>query len=128
MAKNQATLKNVSNILETEFWVVLYNDNQEIIAECSVQPIHSNPFTKRIKYFCINDVYVKKKYRGNNYSILLLLNVFCHFRKRFGDIPFRLFCGVFNYPAYHCYLKIFGSPVQIYDRSRHYYLFSTEQK
>lgn len=123
MAKNGTTLKNVSRILQTDFWVMLYNENQEIIAECSVQGIYSNPFTERIRYFCINDVYVKKKYRGNNYSVLLLLNVFCYFRERFptSNAPFRLFCGIFNSAAYECYKKVFGEPYMV---TRKYFLFS----
>jgi len=77
------TILNYSDI-----WFHLINENDEIIACCSVS-VNKDCYQ-------IDDVFVEEQFRVNNYAILLLMNV--------------LFTSEDNIPAIKTYERLFGSP------------------
>jgi RimJ/RimL family protein N-acetyltransferase len=97
-------------ILEFDYWFILYNDiDNTIIGECSVIQENYNVFE-------INDVYVSQKYRGNNYSILLIMNVLHYFDTEYfyiNKLTVKLCTNIDNIAAITCYKKIFGEPYRI---------------
>jgi hypothetical protein len=82
----------------SDMWYHLINDNDDIIGCCSV--------SLKNGYYKIDDVYIEENFRGNNYSLLLLMNVlYLH-----DDInnKFILQTSISNIPAIKTYEKIFG--------------------
>lgn len=111
------------------FYCELKKD-EETIAQCE---IHVNRFRwwcreSNTDYYYISDLSVRKKYRGNNYCSLLLLNVMYYFdQKRDGtdrEIIFEISAYKDNIPAMRAYRKIFGRPCS---RDRHLIHFSTKK-
>jgi predicted GNAT family N-acyltransferase len=89
-------------ISDCDFWFVLHNDD-EIIAECSVSIENDNIYE-------INDVIVSEKYRGNNYALMLLMNVLLYFDEQNKKLMIKICCEKSYIPAYKTYEKIFGQP------------------
>ena len=89
------TILNYSDI-----WFHLINENDEIIACCSVL-VNKNCYQ-------IDDVFVEEQFRGNNYAILLLMNVLFVFNDSKQKII--LFTSEDNIPAIKTYERLFGSP------------------
>lgn len=94
-------------INEYDYWFILYDEtNNSIIAECSVIAENYNVFE-------INDVYVIEKYRGNNYSTLLIMNVLLYFDTEYfyiNKLSIKICANIDNIEAVTCYQKIFGDP------------------
>ena len=94
-------------INESDYWFILYNEiDNSIISECSV-------IIENYNVFEINDVYVHKKYRGNNFSILLIMNVLLYFDTTYfyiNKLSIKLCTNIDNIKAITCYKKIFGDP------------------
>ena len=63
-------------ILNCDYWFIIYDDKNNIIASCSVNEENDNIFE-------INDVFVEEKFRGNNYSVLLIMNILYYFEQNF---------------------------------------------
>ena len=96
-----------NTIYELDYWFILYNaiDNS-IIAECSVIEENYNVFE-------INDVLVNEKYRGNNYSGLLIMNVLLYFDTEYfyiNKLTVKICTNLDNIAAITSYTKIFGEP------------------
>ena len=103
-----------------DYWFILYHRKKNIIvAECSVENRHS--ITK--KHFYIQDVWVHPKFRGNNYCIQLLLNVFYTLEEGGIQCSFSLVTQLNNTSAQSAYKKVFGEPVA---KDEDYFYFSTE--
>jgi hypothetical protein len=88
-------------ILSCDYWFTMYDDKNNIIASCSVSKENHNIFE-------INDVLVEEKFRGNNYSILLIMNVLYYFEQNFDKKLIIKIISEINSDAYYCYKKIFG--------------------
>ena len=107
-----------NTILELDYWFILYNaiDNS-IIAECSVIEENYNVFE-------INDVFVIEKYRGNNYSGLLIMNVLLYFDTEYfyiNKLTVKICTNLDNIAAITSYNKIFGEP---YRTDNKYFYFT----
>lgn len=96
-----------------DYWFHLINSNEEIIALCSVNKNKNGIYE-------IYDVWVEEKFRGHNYSVLLLMNVLYNF----GDTnsKFKISTSIKNIPAIKSYKKVFGNPVQIDNKNIHFIL------
>jgi len=94
-------------------WFHLVNSNEDIIALCTVNKNKNGTYG-------IYDVWVEEKFRGHNYSVLLLMNVLYYF----GDInaKFKISTSIDNIPAIKSYKKVFGNPVQIDNKNVHFVL------
>lgn len=88
-----------------DYWCCLYNNDDEIIAECSVSRVN-----KYRSYYYIADVYVTEKFRGNGYAVALILNVIYSYDQLGISGPFELCAYSTNLSAQRCYNKIFGNP------------------
>lgn len=97
-----------------DYWFHLVNSNDEIIASCSVNKNQDGTYE-------IFDVFVEEKFRGNNYAVLLLMNVLYHFGE--SKTSFKITTDVNNIPAIKSYKKVFGKPVQI-DEENVYFILS----
>jgi hypothetical protein len=87
-------------IKNLDYWFILYDEKtDDIIAECSVIVENDNIFE-------INDVLVKEKYRGTNYSVLLLMNILYFFGVNV-NLTIKIMCDINNSNAYYSYKKIF---------------------
>ena len=89
-------------ILSCDYWFTMYDDKNNIIAQCSVAEENQNIYE-------INDVLVEKKFRGNNYSVLLIMNVLYYFEQTFDKKLIIKITTETNSDAYYCYKKIFGN-------------------
>lgn len=91
-----------SVVIGLDYWFTMCDDNDNIIACCSV--IRETP-----NIYEINDVFVEEKYRGNNYSCLLIMNVLHYFEENFENITIKI-VSYLNTAAYNSYIKIFDKP------------------
>ena len=102
-------------------WFHLVNSNEDIIALCTVNK-------NKDKSYEICDVWVEEKFRGHNYSVLLIMNVLYYFgntKYYFGNTKskFKISTTIENIPAIKSYKKVFGNPVQIDNKNVHFVLF-----
>lgn len=97
-----------SMILQFDYWFSICNDANNIIASCSVVKETDNIYE-------INDVLVEEKFRGNNYSVLLIMNILHYFEEHFQNVKIKI-VAYLNTPAYYCYLKIFDKPYKCDDK------------
>ena len=101
-------------ILESDYWFTLYDTKTDnIIASCSICIENDNIYE-------INDVLVEEKYRGNNYSILLIMNVLHYLELNKNNLLIKIHSEI-NSDAYYCYKKIFGKE---YRKDERYAYFS----
>jgi hypothetical protein len=107
-------------ILDKDYWFILCDNKNNIIAECSV--IKDNEFD-----YEINDVFVEEKYRGNNYSELLLMNVLIYFeeinKEASKQIMMKICTETTNIAALKTYKKIFGEPYRYDLRYTYFYIY-----
>ncbi len=96
------------SISESFLWFTLVNEFDEIIGECSI----ANRFSKNplIRIFEIHDVYIEKKFRGNNYAELMLYNVLYYLDQNYSYYNFIIKTDHNNYPAIKTYTKLCGYP------------------
>jgi N-acetylglutamate synthase-like GNAT family acetyltransferase len=88
-----------------DMWFHLVNNNDMIIGCCSVK-IEDNTYI-------FEDVYIEKKFRGNNYAILLLLNAMESVWANNINACFQISANYDNIPAVKTYSKIFGEPIRV---------------
>lgn len=89
---------------------LLTNEQQEILAECAVHP-QLTLFSEKVHSYLITDVYVPFEFRGNEYAVLLILNVlFLLWTPQ--EIPVYIYADRHNPSAVRCYKKIFGEPTR----------------
>jgi hypothetical protein len=81
----------------------LIDSNDMILACCSVN-IKDNKHV-------IDDVFVEEEFRGNNYAMLLLLNVMKNGENE--NLQFHIIAHDTNIPAVKTYQTIFGDPYKI---------------
>lgn len=106
MKLNVTVIKNFKYIFE------LVDDPHGVVAECQVYPI-SSLFCPEIRYFMITDVFVPPQFRGNEYTVALLMNVMERLGRKFVPEkipPFRIASLRDNESALRCYRKVFGEP------------------
>lgn len=108
-----ATYDRFDSIINEDFWFALCTQNDEIIAECFVSKKHSFCLD-RLQYYHITDLFVPELFRGNNYAMLLILNILYHFDQLNDPTGFRIEAYCDNIPAYRSYSKIFGEPLYIF--------------
>lgn len=104
-------------------WYFLIDHNDEIVAECNIHEDRSC-WTGHVQSFTICDVYVESRFRGNNFSTLLIVNVMYDMAPVLRTTKLPLLCHTWrkNKAAIKAYYKAFGLPKQI---SRHLVTFST---
>lgn len=61
--------------------------------------------------FSINDVFVEERFRGNNYMVLLLVNLLYHFDSLNIHYNYSIIAHIHNISAVKTYTKIFGEPI-----------------
>jgi len=71
--------------------------------------------------FEINDVFVEEKFRGNNYSVLLIMNILYYFEQNFEKKIIIKITSETNSDAYFCYKKIFGDEYRKDNRYSYFY-------
>ena len=97
-------------IKSLDYWFTMYDNDDNIIASCSVIQENNNIYE-------INDVLVEPQFRGNNYSILLIMNVLYYFEQNFTDkININIIAELYNLSAFYSYKKIFGEPYRCDNR------------
>ena len=108
LEKNQIQLntdarKIFSLIKNQDFWFILCNENDDIIAECSVDQYKD--------FYEIHDVFVMPKFRGNHYSIMLIMNVMYYFASIKKFKVFKVYTSNTNISACKIYTRLFGNPI-----------------
>lgn len=112
-------------ILDSDYWFDMINDDENIIASCSIQTnVNLGDFLINISkqlydglyveqtqtYLALYDVYVEEKFRRKGYATKLLEYVFSYIRTnligKYSGI--LLLVGNTNIPAFHTYIKFFG--------------------
>ena len=96
-----------NEVMCSEFWFILHDDHDRILAECSVERRYKN-FSNTVDYYLIHDVFVHPPYRGENYSVALLINVMYYFDRLNYIKPFKLYTPKTNFAAIAVYKKVFG--------------------
>lgn len=99
-------------LFESDIWYHIINDVEDIIAVCSIK-FQSDGYCQ------IDDVFVEEKFRGNDYSFLLLINVL---NDMGNHNKFKIFTYSNNIPAIRTYKKIFGEPISNLDDKLYFYL------
>ena len=89
-----------------DIWFHLVNNNDMIIGCCSAK-------IERNSRYIIDDVFVEEKFRGNNYSKLLLLYAMKSVRANNINASFQITAHDYNTPAVRTYSKIFGKPIRV---------------
>ena len=93
-----------------DYWFTIYDNDDNIIASCSVIQENNNIYE-------INDVMVEEQFRGNNYSLLLIMNVLHYFEQNFSEkIYIKIMAELDNPAAFYSYKKIFGEPYRYYNK------------
>lgn len=93
-------------IEDLDYWCILYDSDENIMAECSViQYPDEHP-----DLYEIHDVFVAPEFRGNNYSVLLILNTIIYIKNINSTADIRIKSYNTNISACICYQKIFGDP------------------
>ena len=92
--------ENYKNYFKETDHAFVLQDEKELIASCTVSIENETVFE-------INDVLVEEKFRGNNYSVLLLFNVLLFMEETYTKGLIKIHCEN-DSPAYFCYSKIFG--------------------
>lgn len=93
----------------SEFWFILHDEQDRILAECSVERQYRR-CSNVLDHYLIHDVFVYPPYRGNNYSVVLLINVMYYFDRLNYIKPFKLYTSKTNVAAIAVYKKVFGDP------------------
>ena len=107
-----------SSICDDDFWFMLFDNNNNIIASCSA--IKENEYI-----YEINDMVVEKKYRGNNYSNLLLTHICKYFQNISQQINLKIISYLDNKASYYSYKKIFGDPYRTDNRFAYFSLYKS---
>ena len=93
-----------SMLTNENMWFHLVNENNDIIAACSVDIQENNTCS-------INDVLVEEKFRGNNYAVLLLVNLLYHFDILNIQYNYSIKAHADHIAAVKTYTKVFGEPI-----------------
>ena len=102
---------------QCDYYFTIYDDKNNIIASCSVSCENNSIYE-------INDVYVEEEYRGNNYSVLLIMNVLYYFEQNSNNLMIKI-TSFLDSDAYHCYKKVFGNE---YNKDNKYAYFQMQIK
>ncbi len=96
-------------VSESYLWFTLVNKDNEIIGECSIGNKNTNSKLS-IRTFKFYNVFVEKKFRGNNYAELIILNVLYYLDENFNYYNYIIEANTNNYSAMRTYTKICGLP------------------
>lgn len=106
-------------VLNADYWITMYDiDTNLIVASCSLETIDNG--------YEIHDVLVEERFRGNNYSILLLLNVMLFIEQQNPTEQQIFIKSYLRTDAYYCYKKVFGEPYLL-DNSYAYFSNNSEK-
>lgn len=100
---------------DIDYWFFLYDaQTLDLYASCSLQSIHEDLETKE-RLYEVFDVFVEEKFRGNNYSVLLLLNMISEIKVQVPSetLKLQIRCNLSNETAFYAYQKVFGKPKYI---------------
>ena len=87
--------------LDLDYWITMYDIHSNlIIASCSLD------YSSNTEYE-IGDVLVEEQFRGNNYSVLLIMNVIAFIEQQHEKSTIKIKCLRHNSDAFYCYKKIF---------------------
>jgi RimJ/RimL family protein N-acetyltransferase len=92
-------------------WFILVNDNDELIGECSISNRSRLETKSEVKSFELHNVYIVEKFRGNNYALLMILNVLYYLDKNYQEYNYIIKAYDDNYAAIKTYKKIVGDPI-----------------
>jgi GNAT superfamily N-acetyltransferase len=93
-------------LLSTVESVYLVNDDDEILAECSLNDWGNN--VRRI-----DDVFVEEKYRGNKYATILFNKMIQYHNDNNQYYKYVISAHNYNTPALKTYTSVFGKPDKI---------------
>lgn len=107
------TARQINIIRRAHYWFVLLNDKDEIVADCGAYR-QGNIFPCCLRlgghHYAITDVMVYPTFRGNQYCVLLLLNVLSYFSQLEPNQPenglIRWYTHRHNLSAVRAYRKI----------------------
>ena len=88
-------------------WFMLVNENDELVGECSIQ----NKSKCIVRTFELHDVCIVEKFRGNNFALLMIVNVLYYLDTLYHTYNYIIKAHDDNYPAIKTYTKIAGNPV-----------------
>lgn len=85
------------------FFTLYDKETLNVIASCSVDKISDEEDLE------ICNVFVEESYRGNNYSVLLILNVLLFLEQKCSKKTYvQIRSSILNFAAFYCYRKVFG--------------------
>ncbi len=87
-------------------WFMLVNDHDELVGECSVER-KSKSIVRTLE---LHNVYIVQKFRGNNFALLMILNVLYYLDTLYYTYNYIIKAHDDNYPAIKTYTKIAGNP------------------
>lgn len=102
-----------NQILIYDYWFFLYDEANEVVAECGVKRCGAilPCWTRKDFLLEISDVWVRESDRGRNICSLLLLNVLYYFDQTLErEHCVRLWAHRQNRAALRAYRKVFGRP------------------
>jgi predicted GNAT family acetyltransferase len=108
---SRLTGRDYKYLKEFDYFFVIHKED-EVVASASL--IYENEHL-----FEINDVKVEEKYRGNNYSVLLLMNILYYME---SGMKIKISCERTNNEASCCYRKVFGEPWRVDERYNYFSL------
>jgi len=102
-----------NQLLSYDYWFFLYNEENEVVAECGVKRCGAilPCWTRKDCTLEISDVWVRESKRGQNICSLLLMNVLYYFDQNLDrEHRVRLWAHRRNRAALRAYRKVFGRP------------------
>ena len=100
---------------QKDFWFILYNYDIPV-AECSL--IYEND-----NIYEFNDVLVYEKYRGNNYSNIMISKIIDYMKQtKTMKSTMKIISYLDNIASYNSYKKIFGEPYKTDVRYAYFFI------
>lgn len=103
------------NLSQKDFWFILYNDENIPVAECSL--IYENE-----NIYEFNDVQVYEKYRGNNYSNIMISKIIDYMKQFNLKLNLKIMSYLNNVASYNSYKKVFGEPYKTDVRYAYFFI------
>lgn len=103
------------NLSQKDFWFILYNDENIPVAECSL--IYENE-----NIYEFNDVLVYEKYRGNNYSNIMISKIIDYMKQFNLKLNLKIMSYLNNSASYNSYKKVFGEPYKTDVRYAYFFI------
>jgi hypothetical protein len=105
-----------TNFSQKDFWFNLNNDENICVSECSL--IYEND-----NIYEFNDVLVYEKYRGNNYSNIMISKIIDYMKQiNPNKITLKIMSYLNNIASYNSYKKVFGEPYKTDYRFAYFFI------